>query len=638
MNNFATVIIIFGCVLVWAYADRELIQYLRSSGNEITITNGGDVLLYGNKKWESNRVIDGSIGDAADCSCCAALHRPAWISIDFHKPHSFSQIVVYGRNDASITQSQNLQITIDDGFVTFQQSIDVNTTGVFVLNASESHQIVQSINISSYSNGVSETIMTVCEVKVFQTVNKTTQSSTYGECYANNALNNITFSTLGEICKACAVTDGSQIPWWELDLGDAHLLREFRILGRTDQINSGQSTDLNIYISNKTLKGLIDNSYDNLHCEDTPCTVHFDQPRVARFITVNHPSNYPVITLCEVYIDAGYCPHNKFGDKCSRTCHCTQTCDDLTGYCNTCSPGWMSATCEQACPNGKYGINCLMNCSKQCRKPGVCLNSNGSCMSGCTEGYNYTASPLCDKACDHNHYGSNCNLTCNCNGNDDCNKSTGVCPGQCEKGWKGNSCSEKCDQQRFGQNCSQRCYCADNVMCDHVNGACPGVCQPGWTGKSCSKECEKGLYGQNCSSECHCQDGVDCDHVLGNCSDKLCAPGWLSFDCSQACEYGIYGMNCTGTCHCQHGDQCDHVHGNCSDHQCAAGWTSYDCSQACASGYYGENCSMDCHCDQCHNVNGSCALYSTLCQRGFRLTGEFCTRKYFLSALSGKTY
>ncbi|KAH3857908.1 hypothetical protein DPMN_100526 [Dreissena polymorpha] len=38
---------------------------------------------------------------------------------------------------------------------------------------------------------------------------------------------------------------------------------------------------------------------------------------------------------------------------------------------------------------------------------------------------------------------------------------------------------------------------------------------------------------------------------------------------------------------------------------------------------------MDCHCEQCNNVNGSCALYSTPCRGGFRLEGEFCTPHTF---------
>ncbi|KAH3713629.1 hypothetical protein DPMN_073426 [Dreissena polymorpha] len=71
---------------------------------------------------------------------------------------------------------------------------------------------------------------------------------------------------------------------------------------------------------------------------------------------------------------------------------------------------------------------------------------------------------------------------------------------------------------------------------------------------------------------------------------------------------------------------------------CADGWIIKNCSIACEPGYYGENCSMDCHCDLCHNVNGSCALYSTQCRAGLRLEGELCTPKEETAVRYGEQY
>ncbi|KAH3694928.1 hypothetical protein DPMN_082373, partial [Dreissena polymorpha] len=186
--------------------------------------------------------------------------------------------------------------------------------------------------------------------------------------------------------------------------------------------------------------------------------------------------------------------------------------------------------------------------------------------------------------------------------------------------------SADCLAGHYGEYCDLQCNCLDNKRCDAVSGKCfHEGCKPGWQRDSCDTPCDNGFFGMNCSSHCHCRGGVGCDPMSGQCSDKECAPGWIGLKCSTECKRGFFGNKCQSTCRCKENAKCDHINGTCPGYLCADGWRYDNCSIECASGYYGENCSTHCHCNHCHNVNGSCSLYSTQCNDGFRLDGEFCT-------------
>ena len=42
-----------------------------------------------------------------------------------------------------------------------------------------------------------------------------------------------------------------------------------------------------------------------------------------------------------------------------------------------------------------------------------------------------------------------------------------------------------CTNGTFGDTCERRCHCAGNVGCEAGTGVCPGECQAGWKGKNC---------------------------------------------------------------------------------------------------------------------------------------------------------
>lgn len=46
------------------------------------------------------------------------------------------------------------------------------------------------------------------------------------------------------------------------------------------------------------------------------------------------------------------------------------------------------------CPAGKYGRNCLKNCSENCYISKTCNRKNGVCQTGCVKGWKL---PLCNE-------------------------------------------------------------------------------------------------------------------------------------------------------------------------------------------------------------------------------------------------
>ncbi|XP_052270463.1 uncharacterized protein LOC127871510 isoform X2 [Dreissena polymorpha] len=488
--------------LALAFEDRELISYL---GNTVIVTNGESVINYEQKQWVSTRVIDRKIGDPNSCDCCAAFSRPAWIHIDLGEPHPFIRIEIIGRNDKYSSQSSNVNISVDDGFSstsTIYKIHDLN--GTFTVNKSESLPFVKSINVSSVASDQYNTILTICEVRVFQkVVNITSQSSVYQTCYSQNALNNLNFTESGEndglICKACSVTNGevNKDPWWELDLGRASLLREIYILGRTDTTTelSSQSKNLVVYISNTTLKSSQHSTGAIYHCTDTSCGLVFPKPRIARYINVHHSLQYPVLTLCRVRVYAGEC-------------------------------------------SGRYGDNCTYECSNNCLNFETCNNLNGECPSGCIDGYDYDIDKTCATPCS-SRYGHNCTSICstNCFSNSTCNFLNGECSNGCAPGYDykvDRTCKTTC-VRRYGLNCTSECkHCRNNATCSNLNGTCPDGCVAGYdygTDKTCTTPCS-GYFGEMCSSQCHCNNtAYVCDPFNGTCATG-CLQGWSGSNCS----------------------------------------------------------------------------------------------------------
>ncbi|CAG2222704.1 unnamed protein product [Mytilus edulis] len=116
------------------------------------------------------------------------------------------------------------------------------------------------------------------------------------------------------------------------------------------------------------------------------------------------------------------------------------------------------------------------------------VNTNGNC-----------------QACPSGRYGVNCKEKCFCAHESECDPVTGDC-----------LCTAGCVSIRtYGVNCSEECFCANDAKCDHVTGVC--LCPAGWFGDYCTIGCPKGKYGIHCRMICVCPEAEQCDVRTGEC-------------------------------------------------------------------------------------------------------------------------
>jgi hypothetical protein len=129
------------------------------------------------------------------------------------------------------------------------------------------------------------------------------------------------------------------------------------------------------------------------------------------------------------------CQHT-YGQNCESFCgKCAggMKCDQVTGECETCEPGWLPPLCQLPCPPHTWGPACQNKC-------GRCAN---------------------DTICDH---------------------VTGICNNTCEPGWLPPLCQLPCPPQTWGPSCLNKCgNCANDTICDHVTGNCTQGCEPWYT-------------------------------------------------------------------------------------------------------------------------------------------------------------
>ncbi|XP_067663190.1 multiple epidermal growth factor-like domains protein 10 [Haliotis asinina] len=230
-------------------------------------------------------------------------------------------------------------------------------------------------------------------------------------------------------------------------------------------------------------------------------------------------------------------------------------------------------------------------------------------------------------------FGESCDEFCHC-GKDTCDHVSGLCPGDCRQGWKGDRCDTECDADYYGVNCVNTCTdrkCSDvSSSCDRYTGSCDRGCLRGWTGVDCSQECSSGSYGQNCSDSCSdrkCAEISPCDHIRGACVSG-CAAGWMGEDCRLVCSNGSYGQKCRNSCSdrkCAGCSPCDRVRGTCVS-GCEQGWMGEDC-RACDAEHYGTNCDKACASRHCRgssscNSTGDC---DNGCETGWTLND--CTEE-----------
>ncbi|KAK7484154.1 hypothetical protein BaRGS_00024643, partial [Batillaria attramentaria] len=304
-------------------------------------------------------------------------------------------------------------------------------------------------------------------------------------------------------------------------------------------------------------------------------------------------------------------------------------CDKVTGHCPSCPRGLQPPECQQACPNGQYGQDCVEHCG-QCANGAPCdkivltaisaktvsggvvsvlvapsvTRSLGSdsgifksaltvslakaVQDGVKRKYSAcnTITDIQFAACDDDGYGQNCAESCgHCKWNQPCDKVTGQCSAGCAPGYVGDTCKTACPDGQYGQNCMEYCgQCADGSPCDKVTGHCDS-CPPGKRPPMCRNDCVDGRFGKNCSGECgQCAGGAICDKVTGHCPS--CPPGLQPPTCQQECTDGQFGQDCTGYCQCARGAICDKVTGRCPS--CPRGQQPPFCQQEPTSGAAGD--------------------------------------------------
>ncbi|EPB74279.1 EGF-like domain protein [Ancylostoma ceylanicum] len=206
-----------------------------------------------------------------------------------------------------------------------------------------------------------------------------------------------------------------------------------------------------------------------------------------------------------------------------------QATSAMTARACKCAPGFTGLTCNQVCPEGRWGPGCKDKC--RCANGAHCDPTTGECK--CNLGYMGTT---CEQSCPSGKYGLNCTLDCECHGNARCDPVQGCC--DCPPGRYGTRCQFAAPFQ-FALLDFMVGTVASRVRAKTV----PLVSQE--TGSVSVllglKEiiivivCRQGRYGENCQHKCQCYNGATCDRKTGRCS---CAPGYLG----PTCQHEMRGM------------------------------------------------------------------------------------------------
>ncbi|KAF0038819.1 hypothetical protein F2P81_009303 [Scophthalmus maximus] len=198
------------------------------------------------------------------------------------------------------------------------------------------------------------------------------------------------------------------------------------------------------------------------------------------------------------------CAPGFYGESCRQVCQCQNgaDCHSVSGEC-ACAPGFT---------DGTYGLDCRERCD--CSHADGCHHSTGHCrcldgwtgQCDCLPGFKGT---LCNEVCPSGRFGKNCVWSCSCTNNGTCNPIDGSC--QCYPGWIGSDCSQPCPPGQWGPNCIHTCNCHNGAYCSAYDGECK--CTPGWTGLYCTQQCPPGSYGYGCRQVCDCLNNSTCDHM-----------------------------------------------------------------------------------------------------------------------------
>ncbi|ESO90347.1 hypothetical protein LOTGIDRAFT_164268 [Lottia gigantea] len=152
--------------------------------------------------------------------------------------------------------------------------------------------------------------------------------------------------------------------------------------------------------------------------------------------------------------ETGECPNGCSdgwtGTTCSQMCDngtygagCLKLCSDRNCLVETSPCHHIYGSCQGGCTEGFYGEVCDMKCSdRKCKDSNLqCESKTGECIDGCQPGYQ---SIDCTRECYNGKYGQDCLLNCSsrfCKLETECNIIDGAC--NCSDGYQGIDCTVK---------------------------------------------------------------------------------------------------------------------------------------------------------------------------------------------------
>ncbi|BFZ22776.1 hypothetical protein BsWGS_25813 [Bradybaena similaris] len=377
-------------------------------------------------------------------------------------------------------------------------------------------------------------------------------------------------------------------------------------------------------------------------------------------------------------------------DECSRgVANCEQICENVPGLYNCkCHPGYKLTEDRRACRKDRdlcgKALNCSHGCSvdviKQvpfcycplgyklinsttcqdidectndtlnlCTFKSDCVNTNGSFICSCKDGFKLANDRRTCVACTGGTWGPNCASSCSCGiGADHCNATIGCV---CKSGFTGQYCNDDINECENGQLTCQRseqcvnlpgtavCVCQDGYH--NINGRCEDINEcDNTTTNNCSQVCTNIDGGFLCS--CHpgymydasantCVDVNECDTPMSKCG-QICTNAQGSYRCSclsgfrlidgVSCEKigrDVITCNCTGggtcisranVCLCPKGKHLDNTSTTCLDSDlCAHTLCKHGCMET------RENTSFECLCPPGEQLAAD-GITCTECPRG----------------------
>ena len=179
------------------------------------------------------------------------------------------------------------------------------------------------------------------------------------------------------------------------------------------------------------------------------------------------------------------CTSGFWGVNCESDCHCdshNRACEGAIGACDAdCDSGYSGFNCQAECDDRHWGSNCVHECHCDCD------SITGACDGLCDPGY---YGKRCEHQCTDGTWGigneAGCPDNCYCT-TVPCDKVDGRCDGPCVAGRHGNSCQHVCDDGAWGEDCENTCNCYGDEVCEKIDGSCDR-CPDWFAGVRCDQE------------------------------------------------------------------------------------------------------------------------------------------------------